>query len=240
MNDETQMPDEQFTEDFRVACHEHGHFFACLSFGISASPVVFIEAERYETNVAGACRLDFLADATPFQKSVIGYAGFLAEHLCGVVPRRASNPFPLRETTLREFWSATETGFEAIFGLSDQRFIASYGNRWLAFKGAYFRIIKKRAKIKRLARHTANEKLAERIEFEKAKKAVEELAKNPPKTIPAAASARILADFIEGLHPNDPRRERLAPALASLRRGVVPELNGELTLTTEEMEALKP
>jgi hypothetical protein len=150
---ETKTP-EQIAEDFRLAVHELGHHEACASFRIPSSPKIFEEVERYTDGgktVVAVCIVDTLAKKTPFERSVIGWSGYLAEHLCGVAHKCNRNPFPLTPETLWDFYSAALANFEEHFSRQDQIWICAGKNEWRAFKGAYKRLLPKVEKIKRMA-----------------------------------------------------------------------------------------
>jgi len=146
---------EQLDEAYRIAVHELGHCSVCAAFGIPSSPKVFERAERYLDSdgkiIVGVCETDALAGVRPFEKSCIGWGGYLAEHICGVAFKSCRNPFPLRRETLRDFYNAALVGFEENFTRADQIWICSYPDKLRSFKSAYQRLRLKAGKIKRLA-----------------------------------------------------------------------------------------
>ncbi len=152
MNDQTKTP-EQAAEQQRVAIHELGHSLVCTSFRIHSSPEVFAEGD-WDRNghIAGICRIDPLATATAFQKSVIGWGGYVGEHICGVQHPLRRNPFPLTKRTLQEFYDAAFDNFETKFSSTDQKLICAYQSHWVSFKGCYNRLRKKKQTLFRLAR----------------------------------------------------------------------------------------
>lgn len=153
MNDQIKPTPEQIAEDRRVAIHELGHSLACGSFAHHSSPEVFCEGD-WDRNgfIAGECRFDPLARMTAFQKSVIGWAGYIAEHVCGVEHPLRRNPFPLTRATLKEFYHAAFDNFEEKFSSADQILICSYRSHWISFKACWKRLRKKKQTLLRLAR----------------------------------------------------------------------------------------
>lgn len=150
---------EQLAEDYRIAVHELGHYEVCAAFGIPSSPKVFELAERYLESdgkiIVGACEMDALTGGRPFEKSCIGWGGYLAEHICAVTLKTGRNPFPLRRETLRDFYNAALVGFEENFSLADQVWVCSYPDKLRSFKSAHQRLRLKAGKIKRLAKEIA-------------------------------------------------------------------------------------
>ena len=194
---------EQSDENLRIAVHEFGHYEACASFGINSSPKVLGDAEQYQTangkTIVGECRIDACANATPFQQSVIGWAGYLAEYICGVQVPQTRNPFPLKKFCLKDFYRAAEAEFEKTFSQSDQSLICAYKNHWVSFAGAYQRLRKKKAKILRLSRLEKSicDRVAENRRVEAAKWAGVPRPPGEPATH---------ADFVRVVCGDDPQR----------------------------------
>jgi len=241
MNDQTP---EQFEASLTaIAVHEAGHFECSIALAIPATMRLTVDAEG---NLSGGfCERDF--SGSDFDRSCVSWAGIIAENLCARHCRcSAKSLFPLNEEYLFR-WHEEISFFLSRgegFSTSDRNGIICVKNTFESCCHAY-RILSKRIReieqdaallVDRTRREIA-EKLAALRQFEEAKQAASEWASNNPVLSPAGR-AQILADFIDGLPPGDPRRLRLAPVLACLRRGEVPELNGELKLTDAEKEAL--
>ncbi|HXR04183.1 MAG TPA: hypothetical protein VN836_05700 [Verrucomicrobiae bacterium] len=218
---------ETSDETFRIAVHELGHYELCASFGIAASPHIFDDEERYldvdGKTIIGQCIADGFAKATGFQTSAIGWGGYIAEHLVGVVRKSRRNPFPLRPDTLRDFYNASFARFESVFTLADQRLIYAYGNRWRSFKSAHKRLLPKVDKIKSLAPDLAAHVSDSAREIEREKEIMREWVVHlPSHKISPAERAMRLADFLAGLRADDPQRVHYAPLLACLKAGQEP------------------
>jgi hypothetical protein len=189
------MTSPKSAEIFQIAVHEMGHFEAASYYGIAASPKVFREAEKFKTpdgkTIVGECKVEFLAKATLFQKSVIGWSGNLAEQICGVQNPSVCNPFPLQKSFLKDFYYAAIADAEKIFSLTDQILIFGYSNHWLSFKAAYRILKKEKSKLLRVAK-------SYQINFQ----SVPALPGIPsPETFPATH-----ADFIRVVCDNTPER----------------------------------
>jgi hypothetical protein len=205
------MTSPKSAEIFQIAVHEMGHFEAASYYGIAASPKVFREAEKFKTpdgkTIVGECKVEFLAKATLFQKSVIGWSGNLAEQICGVQHPSICNPFPLQKSFLKSFYYAAIADAEKIFSLTDQILIFGYANPWLSFKTAYRILKKEKSKLLRVAK-------SYQLNF----KSVPALPGIPsPEKFPATH-----ADFIRLVCDNTPERfERFitSRAIAQLTSG---------------------
>lgn len=151
------MTSDKSVEIFQIAIHEVGHYLVAASFGIGASPKVFREAEKFQTPdgkiIVGECQIDVLAKATLFQKSAIGWGGYVAEHLCGVETALIRNSFPLKKSSLRDFYNASQPRPENIFSFADQCLIYAYKKHWLSFKAAYRILKKEKSKLLRVAKN---------------------------------------------------------------------------------------
>ncbi|MGA2854662.1 MAG: hypothetical protein ABSE90_11115, partial [Verrucomicrobiota bacterium] len=154
---------EQIAEAFRVAVHEAGHHEAAMLLGVMSCPKVLSESERQpasngKVNV-GVCELDSLAKMTPFQEAVIGFAGYVAEHVCGVALPSYRNPFPFEGETLPNAFSFAFKGLEENFSHEDVLMICSGGktnaemqrNARRAFKSACAKLLPRAEKLKRMA-----------------------------------------------------------------------------------------
>jgi len=206
------MTSPKSAEILQIAIHEVGHYLVAASFGIGASPKVFREAEKFQTHdgktIVGECQIDVLAKATLFQKSAIGWGGYVAEHLCGVETALTRNSFPLKKSSLRDFYNASQPRPEDIFSYADQCLIYAYKKHWLSFKAAYRILKKEKSKLLRVAKN-------HQINFKS--EAVRPGIPSPEK-LPATH-----ADFIHLVCDNTPERfERfiVSRALAQLTGGV--------------------
>jgi hypothetical protein len=261
-NEPDKTLDLQFEADLQaVAIHESGHFEACLALGVPAT--MKIEIDDAGNIREGLCWQGF--ELPKYETSVFSWAGVVAEHLSGCIYRFSPQIlFPLDAERLFR-WHGEASFFldprlrlkpeRGAFSEEDRAGIVGVlpGGTTLESCQAAYRILSKRiSELKDDARLLADKTRIERNQKMAAAREAKELAKrlegelrpvivDGQTKVPVSITgrARILAEFIQGLHPNDPRRIRLAPALESFKRGIVPELNGELRLTKEEMEALK-
>ena len=257
-NEPDKTPDQQFEADLQAVCiHEAGHFEVCLAFGVPATMKVVIDDNGSIRE--GLCWQGF--ELPKYETSVFTWAGVVAEHLCKCIYRHSPQLlFPLDDEHLVR-WHHEASFFldrrlklkpeQGAFSEEDRAGIVGVlpGGTTLETCQAAYRILSKRiSDLKDDARLLADKTRPERAAKLAAVRAEKEMLKrfesemrpvliNGKPQIPVSIAGRavVLRQFIDSLPLNDPRRVRLAPALADFMRGVVPELNGELQLTVKEM-----
>jgi hypothetical protein len=251
-NEPDKTPDQQFEKDLAaIAVHEAGHFECNREFGLHSTMKVIIDGEG---NVhSGWCAST--QESKPFEDGVICWGGVIAEYLAGHVYRHGPpvNLFPLNEKFLTRWHDEMLCHIEKM-SEGDRCGILHSPISTLESCQYCFRVLSRRLPELRedaamLAARTRTERAAKLAAAREAKAILKRLETetrtvliNGKPHIPVSIAGRAIMfrQWLEGLHPKDPRRVRLAPALESFEHGVVPELNGELRLTKEEMEALKP
>jgi hypothetical protein len=223
---------DQFEADLdSLAVHEISHFHVAIFFGIPARVKMVIEDDGWLRS--GFCEREF--EGQKFEAACVGWAGVLGEHLLNRV-HRCRTPLlfsSVTEANLSKFHWEVSFHFNELSD-ADRQHIVRHADTLESCQHT-FRILSKKlreieADAKLLADRTRIEraaKLAARQEFEEAKKQAAQWATTAPK-MSIAGRAEHLANFLDGLPPDDPQRIQFAPMLASLRRGVVPAaLNGE-------------
>lgn len=246
----SETPD-QFEADLQAVCaHECGHFECNRAFGIPSVMQVVIDDDGSVRE--GWCLPDFSAPVK-FEDSVVSWGGTVAEYLTGYIWRHGPPEpiFPLNEKFIERWHDWMMCNIKK-FSASDRHGILASHENTLESCQHCFRVLTRRLReLKEDAGLLADKTRIERDQKLAAVRAEKELLKRmevdlrpvfingqPKVPVSIGGRASVLAEFIERLHPNDPRRVRLAPALASFEHGVIPELNGELNLTVEEMMAL--
>jgi hypothetical protein len=205
------------SDDFRVLIHELGHAEACIRFNIPCQAVVFppdarpVNPASIGGVMAGVCRM--VRSGTPYQNSVIGWSGVLAEIITGV-PNPVIDPgLPLRADTLREVYGACLVSFDKL-SLPDQTLICGFRrSHWQTYRASWELLRSKKGRLLRLAKMKCNPPPTP-------------MNQNKQPGLSPHYRARVLQNFLANLAQDHPDRPGWEAMLEKLKRGE--ELPAEL------------
>jgi hypothetical protein len=229
IEDQNKTPDELAEADLRaIAVHEMGHFHLLLALNIPGT--VEMQIDDNGTILGGCCFNEFAAPT--FESACYGWAGIVAEHICGTVYRHGPQlMFPLNEDALTKWHheAAYYLNVPGKFSDSDRRLIIGHRDTLEACQHT-FRILSGKAdEIKADARLLADRYrpgiAAKKLAADRADLASKQWLASGCK-MSASARAKILEQHLAHLSADHPWRGRFEIVLACLRRGEEP--SGEL------------